>query len=78
MREHGPLTRFVKLRVAHAPGMPGTSRRMRIRNFTYLVRGPWRVGPFWQDTLDLSDSIVKHIVLNENFIVDLHFIGVCF
>ena len=22
---HGPLTRYVKLRVAHAPGMPGTS-----------------------------------------------------
>ena len=21
---HGPLTRYVKLRVAHAPGMPGT------------------------------------------------------
>ena len=23
-RPHGPLTRYVKLRVAHAPGMPGT------------------------------------------------------
>ena len=23
-RSHGPLTRYVKLRVAHAPGMPGT------------------------------------------------------
>ena len=24
MPSHGPLTRYVKLRVAHAPGMPGT------------------------------------------------------
>ena len=24
MGRHGPLTRYVKLRVAHAPGMPGT------------------------------------------------------
>ena len=24
MRPHGPLTRYVKLQVAHAPGMPGT------------------------------------------------------
>ena len=24
LRRHGPLTRFAKLRVAHAPGMPGT------------------------------------------------------
>ena len=24
LRNHGPLTRYVKLRVAHAPGMPGT------------------------------------------------------
>ena len=72
---HGPLTRYVKLRVAHAPGMPGTfSPPLRIRdpdmhhgtcvthvpwympgsltpgipgacatrNFTYLVRGPYR------------------------------------
>ena len=23
-RAHGPLTRYVKLRVVHAPGMPGT------------------------------------------------------
>ena len=22
--DHGPLTRYVKLQVAHAPGMPGT------------------------------------------------------
>ena len=72
---HGPLARYVELRVAHAPGMPGTfsppprvsdpdmhhgtsgflwswwrgkrsrhSRRMRILNFTYLVRGPWGHG----------------------------------
>ena len=84
---HGPPTRYVKLWVAHAPGMPGTfSRPPRVsdvnmhhdtcvalvcdacrdrnpavsfeiggrenavgipgacanRNFTYLVRGPWR------------------------------------
>ena len=70
---NGPLARYVKLRVAHAPGMPERfprrrlkrkpharvvmyveiayprwqgkrsrhSRRMRIRNCTYLVRGPW-------------------------------------
>ena len=80
---NGPLARYVKLRVAHAPGMSGTFspsqrvsdpdmhhgtcvthvpwcmpgsltnglrwrgtrsqqfRRMRSRNFTYLVRGPW-------------------------------------
>ena len=89
-RHHGPLTRCVKLRVAHAPGMPGTfslpstsketaierswhasrhvchacavmhvgianprwrgkryrySQRMRNRNFTYLVRGPWACMP---------------------------------
>ena len=24
MASHGPLTRYIKLRVAHAPGMPGT------------------------------------------------------
>ena len=24
LNDHGPLTRYVKLRVAHAPGMPGT------------------------------------------------------
>ena len=30
---HGPLTRYVKLRVAHAPGMPGTfSPPPRVRN----------------------------------------------
>ena len=84
---HGPLIRYAKLRVAHAPGMPGTLSRHRLqrkalvsdpgmhhgtcvthvpwcmsgsltrvggenvpgipgacatRNFSYLVRGPWR------------------------------------
>ena len=28
---HGPLTRYVKLRVAHAPGMPGTFSRHRLQ-----------------------------------------------
>ena len=29
VRAHGPLARYVKLRVAHAPGMPGTFSRHR-------------------------------------------------
>ena len=77
----GPLTRYAKLRSAHAPGMPGTfsppptsketaskqprhvgstyprwrgklsrhSRRMRIRNFTYLARGPFTNFPHASD-----------------------------
>ena len=28
---HGPLTRYIKLRVAHAPGMPGTFSRHRLQ-----------------------------------------------
>ena len=62
---NGSLTRYAQVRVAHAPGMPGTfsssprvndpdihhgtcvihmpwcMSRCTIRNFAYLVRGPW-------------------------------------
>ena len=43
---HGPVTRYVKLGVAHAPGMPRTFSPPRglgipTCNFTYLVRDPW-------------------------------------
>ena len=44
---NGPLTRYVKLRVAHAPGMPGTfSLPPRVSNpdmhhGTYVTHVPW-------------------------------------
>ena len=37
--DNGPLTRYVKLRVAHAPGMPGTFPRHRLQRKT-LVSDP--------------------------------------
>ena len=40
---HGPLARYVKLRVAHAPGMSGTfSRHRRLANPTWLTARAWR------------------------------------
>ena len=56
---HGPLTRYVKVRVAHAQGMPGTfspSPRVSypdMRHGTYVTHVPWCVpgslssGFFW-------------------------------
>ena len=44
---HGPLTRYVKLRVAHAPGMPGTFSRPRwvsdpdMHHGTCVTHVPW-------------------------------------
>ena len=47
MYRHGPLTRYVKLRVAHAPGMPGTfcpPRRVSdpdMHHGTCVTHVPW-------------------------------------
>ena len=38
MKLHGPLTRYVKLQVAHAPGMPGTFSSSPITNETASKR----------------------------------------
>ena len=44
---HGPLARYVKLRIVHAPGMPGTfSPSSRVSNLdmhhgTYVMHVPW-------------------------------------
>ena len=96
---HGPLTRYINLRVAHAPGMPGTfstpptNKPLAVsdpgmhhgtcvthvpwcmsgslargdgenfpgacatRNFTYLVRGPWR---------RVTDICVIRVIWNTN------------
>ena len=41
---HGPLTRYVELRVAHAPGMPGTfSRHRGLAIPTCDTHVPWRI-----------------------------------
>ena len=102
---YGPLVRYVKLRVAHAPGMPGTfshpprfndpdmpwcmpgsltsgfllirwrGKRSSIpsacatHNFTYLVRGPWRLGSaewstFYRITLQKFIQQWRFAVLN--------------
>ena len=98
MSPHGPFTRYVKLRVAHALGMPPTSketaslrpwhasrhvrharavmhvgiayprwrgkrsqhsRRMRSRNFTYLVRGPYATTFCMDEHWRVWNNIVK-------------------
>ena len=56
--DHGPLTRYAKLRAAHAQGMsgksgwrgnvPGIPGACATRNFAYLVRGP-----FYKDEIEL-------------------------
>ena len=38
---HGPLTRLVNLRVAHAPGMPGTFRDLGMHHDTCVTHVPW-------------------------------------
>ena len=37
---HGPLTRYVKLRMRMRRDVPGIPGACATRNFTYLVRGP--------------------------------------
>ena len=115
----GPLTRYVKLRVAHAPGMPGTFslaadfkgnrklaitaciparasrtcrdacpdrlpavagrrsrhyRRMRARNFTYLVRGPWHRRPLFKNSYPCHATRPHHVlgyhdVIDKNYLI---------
>ena len=38
-KRHGPLTRYVKLRVAHAPGIPGTFTQPPQVNDSYMHHG---------------------------------------